>query len=117
MLMKRSYLHYQTPRGRSLGFSASFTPVFSDKECKHPSYNERGDMLCALNITFCNRKDKHFNKKIAREILNSRQTNIVRVRDLPKLLCDAAINSVGGPAQARYYTVPDDFAFILKRFV
>lgn len=70
-------------------------------------------MLCCLNITFCNSKDKHFNKRIAREVLNSRQTEVVRVRDLPRLLCEAAHT-----CKDNYYgIVEDDFNFILKRFV
>lgn len=114
MLQKRTYLHYQTPRGKSLGFTAAFTPLFADTDCSVPLLNDRGDMLCAYNITICNRKDKHFNKRIAREVLETRETTVVRVRDLPVLLADAATRSVGSGS---WFADPDDFNFILKRFV
>lgn len=78
MIKNELFFHYQTPKGRSLGFSAL---MMQDKD----------DPLVAwIAITRCNKHDKSFNKKIAREVLRNRALQAVRVKDIPKLFAEEA---------------------------
>src|SRR6266478_5810499 len=97
MLKKPFYVHVQTPGGRSLGFSALIDWVvpFNGPDA-YKNFNN-GDMMCFVAITYCNAKDKHFNKKIARQVLANKAQELVRVRDLPIVLGKADRKAYGLP--------------------
>lgn len=107
--MKTSYVHCQTPHGRSLGFSAKI--VFDDED------SGANGKVCSLAITFCNKKDKHFNKKIARAELEKKELVTERCVDVPRLLAEAQdrcyrpIDRLG----MRYSTTT--WNYILRRFL
>ncbi len=83
MIKKELFFHEQTPAGRSIGFSAIFVP---DKVGK----DSNGNSVVWMAITFCNKKDRFFNKKIARKVLRDRPLELVKVKDIPAKLADAA---------------------------
>lgn len=90
MLTKELFFHQQTPNGRSLGFSAIFMPAKQGD-----MVSERNELQVWAAITFCNKKDKAFSKKIARTVLRERPMELVRVKDIPKLLSNARDKAVG----------------------
>lgn len=113
MLAVDSFVHVQTPCGRSLGFSALISHTLTKDR-----YNKRGDMQCFLALTFCNKKDRHFCKAVARAQLREKQQQLVRVRDLPLLLAEARIKALGDEERGgpnKYHV--SDYNYILKRFV
>jgi len=63
MLKQELCFHQQTPHERSLGFSAIFMP-----ETRNP-IDDSGHTLVWMATTRCNKKDKAFNKKFARNYL------------------------------------------------
>ena len=87
MITKELFFHEQTPGGRSLGFSAIFVP------CKGPNKDQQGNTLVWMAITFCNKKDSFFNKKIARKVLRDRPLELVKAKDIPAKLADASNKS------------------------
>lgn len=115
MIKKELFFHEQTPEGRSLGFSAIFVPDNKGGQ------DAQGNSIVWLAITFCNRKDKFFNKKIARKTLRDRPLEMVKVKDLPYKLGEASWHaqgydtgkeSVGMPAQHAWH-----YSSILRHFV
>ena len=115
----KTYVHTQTPRGRSLGFSAQI-----EQGAETFSYgshtDEQGRMVCAFRLTFCNSKDKHFNKKIARNVLAEKEPRIVRVVDLPRLLAEAEADAQGVKNEDWFDYVEvmtTGYNYILRRFV
>jgi len=85
MIKKELFFHEQTPHGRSLGFSAIFVPLSGTG----PHLDEKGNSQVGMAITFCNKKDRFFNKKIARATLRDRPLELVRVKDIPWKLAEA----------------------------
>lgn len=73
MIKDELFFHFQTPYGRSLGFSAL---MMQDKVDPFKAW---------VGITRCNKHDKAFSKKIARQVLRNRALQEVRVRDIPEL--------------------------------
>ncbi len=114
MLIKDSFLHIQTPKGRSLGFSAIFSPPAITE-----MRNERGDTLCWFAVTFCNTKDKHFCKKLARAALMEKAQTLVRARDVPLLLAKAEYKARGWRIfeDGEEKHLADKYNFVLRRFV
>lgn len=108
-----SFIHVQTPKGRSLGFSALFTDVSDMAE----SRNKQGDLMCWFTITFCNKKDKHFCKKLAREALREKAQEWVRVRDLPKILSKAEARCCAIKWGEHAAAQESRYNFVLRRFV
>lgn len=98
MLKNELFFHYQTPHGRSLGFSALMK---QDKADPFSAY---------VAITRCNKHDKSFNKKIAREILRNRELQPVRVKDIPTLFQQEAARC--GESVHR-----DMFSNLLRKFL
>lgn len=94
MLTKELFFHQQTPFGKSLGFSAIFVPQNQGGQAA-VKFNDKGDQLTWMAITFCNKNDKAFSKKIARTVLRNRALEEVRVKDIPMLLQNAAMKSMG----------------------
>ena len=88
MIKKELFFHEQTPTGRSLGFSAIFVP---DKVGK----DANGNSVVWMAITFCNKKDRFFNKKIARQVLRDRPLELVKVKDIPHKLAEAGRKACG----------------------
>ena len=91
MLKKELFFHAnlcasakEYPGARSIGFSAIFVPP---KEVD--TFNSNGDLMVWMAITHCNKKDRFFNKKIARAVLRERALELVRVRDVPSKLREA----------------------------
>lgn len=111
MLKKELFFHSNTAghynKPRSLGFSAIFLPP---KQVD--AFNENGDLQVWAAITYCNKADKQFSKKIARAVLRGRAMELVRCRDVPKLLADAA-NKASSIAYHSY----NDFASVLRHFL
>lgn len=119
--MKTSYVHVQTPHGRSLGFSArilafGITPTFEDDDSEvgvnEGRHNDKGDRMCFLSITYCNKKDKHFCKRTAREELASKPEEWVRCKDVPKMLAAAHAR-----AMRVAHIDPSKYNYILGRFL
>lgn len=77
MLKQPLFFHQQTPNGKSLGFSAMMVQ------------DQTNPLMAKIAITFCNKKDKSFNKKVAREVLRSRALEDVPVKDIPVCLARA----------------------------
>lgn len=98
MIKNELFFHYQTPRGRSLGFS-----VLMKQDSVDP-------LVAHIAITRCNKHDKAFNKKIAREVLRSRELKEVRVRDIPALLTEQA-------ALCGDFATPGMFLNIVRKFL
>lgn len=110
MLKQDRFFHYQATKGaRSLGFSCYFA-----KPKVNELVNERGELQVWMNMTRANKADGSFNKKIARAVLRERQMELVRVRDIPAIICNAANKTEGNNA---YSVKAGDFASLLKYFV
>lgn len=93
MLQKEVFFHEQTPfSSHSLGFSAVFVPAIYHSDGS-PEVNKKGDLMVWMGITHCNKKDKHFNKKIARAVLRQRAMELVRCKDVPGLLAAARVKA------------------------
>lgn len=107
--MKTSYVHVQTPFGRSLGFSAKLE---RDPDVMPHTRDDKGNTLCNLSITFCNKKDKHFDKKVARAELANKEPQLVRVRDVPNLLALAETRATG-----MWMGDANRYNYVLRRFV
>ena len=107
----KTYIHTQTPGGRSLGFSA---------QMENPYRGDSGRTMVFLSLTFCNSKDKHFNKKVARAALAEKEARAVRVVDLPRLLAEAEADAVG-VCNEHWFELVDaltpDYNYVLRRFV
>lgn len=91
---------------RSIGFSAIFVPP---KEVH--TFNQNGDLMVWMAITHCNKKDRFFNKKIARATLRERALELVRVRDVPLKLREAY------DACSELKSVYGQFDGVLRHFV
>jgi hypothetical protein len=102
-----TFLHVQTPKGRSLGFSALMSQI-SDSTNR---YDRQGHLCCWLNTTTCNKKDKHFNKKIARAQLREKAQEKVRVRDLPLIFAALEVRC------SREMVESGKYNFVLRKFV
>jgi len=111
MLKRDTFLHFQTPKRRSLGFSALMSPVPPG----YTSFNLHGDMMVWVGITRCNSHDRNFCKKTARAVLREKQQEYVRVRDLPELFAKTARRC--GLSAEEYGASEEDFAYILRKFV
>ena len=111
MITRTSYVHVQTPRGKSLGFSAMFQPLSKSLFVGDVPTNSKGDILCHMSLTYCNLKDKHFCKKIAREELKKKAPQEVRVRDVPKILAAAESRC------SKRVTSSVRYNYVLARFV
>ena len=107
MLKKEFYYHEQTVGGRSLGFSAIFVP-----DSKGPLFNSNGDLMVWMGMTFCNKKDRFFNKKIARQVLREKPLEVVRVRDIPKWLMMA-----NNKATKTDIVEQSSYDWIIKKFI
>lgn len=94
MLNKEMFFHQQTPAGKSLGFSVIFVP-HSHEGAATIKFNDKGEQITWMAITFCNKSDRFYSKKIAREILRNRALEEVRVKDIPMLLQNAAMKAYG----------------------
>lgn len=120
--MKTSYVHVQTPFGRSLGFSALLTQMNLGSCDEHRlDPDGSGHQMVEIAITFCNRKDKHFCKATARVELAKKELKLVRVRDVPKMLAEAFAKAayVDSHALAPHHlkSLTRDFNYVLRRFV
>lgn len=106
MLQKEFFYHEQTPlSNHSLGFSAVFMPAVNHHNGSQ-TLNAKGDLMVWMAVTHCNKKDKHFNKKIARAVLRERAMELVRCKDVPELLGRAhakAYHKTYSPLDARMY--------------
>lgn len=116
--MKTSYVHVQTPYGRSLGFSArilAFAPseCSADDEAFGSKWNDKGDAMCYVSVTFCNKKDKHFCKKTARTELETKPEEWVRCRDVPRILGEAMARSMNWKGRVDN----SSFNYVLRRFL
>ena len=112
MLQKEFFYHEQTPfSSHSLGFSAVFVP---HKHGSDHALNDKGDMMVWMAITHCNKKDKHFNKKIARGVLRQRAMELVRCKDVPKLLGAALCKAY---KMKEYDGASRDYNYILRAFL
>lgn len=98
MIKNELFFHYQTPHGRSLGFSALM------------KQDPNNPLVAQVAITRCNKHDKAFNKKIAREVLRSRVLQQIPLRDLPTLLAQHA--ALCGESVDR-----NSFGNILRKFL
>lgn len=100
--MKTSYVHVQTPNGRSLGFSAFLDPYVAAD----------GRVMCEVAITRCNPVDMHFCKRTARENLaNSIASSKVAARDVPAYLAEVKHRCTGKKESSA------QFNYVLKRFL
>lgn len=118
-MQRDSFVHVQTPTGRSLGFSAMISPVRPSAAAGGvSSHDAKGNTLCWIAFTFCNKKDKHFCKKIAREQLWEKQQDMVKVRNLPRLLAEAEYKAWGEhefePPTKEWIS---KYNYVLRRFV
>lgn len=105
MFKQERFIHYQSTshRARHLGFSVLMSPA-------PIPFTPKGEQVVWLTATLCNKNDKHFNKKIAREILRDRPSQQVRVIDLPKILNEFAEKCNNGYCS-------QSFDYVLRYFV
>jgi len=113
MIKKELFFHEQTPYGRSLGFSALFVPLSGTG----PHLDEKGNSQVGMAITFCNKKDRFFNKKIARATLRDRPLELVRVKDIPWKLAEAKHRVMHGITGPDFNGKIGEYATILRHFV
>lgn len=114
-----SYVHKQTKGGRSLGFSAYLSNGFM------PDLPlEDRDLRCEFATTFCNPEDKNFCRAEARRQLASKAPELVKVRDVPRLLALAHLRAEGHKPEAfgEFYNLAlkdltNHYNYVLRRFV
>lgn len=114
--MKTSYVHCKTPYGRQLlGFSAKLVKI---------AKREKGNQMCDIAFTFCNKKDKQFSKAIARQELAEKPLFRVRVLDVPHMLAGARLYAEGYVDEWQKEVDNDpsrhevsQFNYVLRRFV
>lgn len=116
--MHKTYVHVQTPGGRSLGFSVML--VQGNTGYVNIEENGRARQKVLFSLTFCNAKDKHFDKKIARAMLHEKEQRLVDVRELPRLLAEAEADAQG--INPDYWLswvsgTTTRYNYILRRFV
>ena len=115
MIKKELFFHQQTPFGRSLGFSAIFVP------CKGEGIDDKGNLVVWMATTFCNKKDRFFNKKIARKTLRDRPLQLVKVKDIPYKLGEVSWHAygldTGKNAQEMAHNYHWEYNNVLRHFV
>ena len=109
MIRNELFFHYQTPYGRSLDFS-----VLMKQDANDP-------MGVWLSATICNKQDKVFSKKIARQVLRERPLQAFRLRELPSILGELHLRVLNGgfsvPSKEDLKSVAQQYDFILRKFL
>ncbi len=113
MIKNELFFHEQTPHGRSLGFSIRFVPATGVDEV-----NQFGERMVWMASTKCNKKDKAFNKKIARSVLREREHKLVRCKDVPRLMRQVLDEAIYGCMLNDYYNKNSStYNDIMKKFL
>jgi hypothetical protein len=110
--MKTSYVHKKFAGSMPvmLGFSARLDKV--------KKLNKNGEQEVDVSFTFCNKADKQFSKKIARNELADKPKIRIRVLDLPRTLAEADGYAFWGEPEnnPRDWRV-SEYNYVLRRFV
>jgi len=114
MIKQEFFYHEQLSGfGRSLGWSIRLVPTHGTDETNH-----LGERMVWLTSTRCNKKDKFFNKKIARQVLRERTPILVRCKDVPAIM--RQLNDVceyGSVGNSKYIEHGMEYNHILKKFL
>ena len=114
MIKTELFFHSQLGYARSLGFSARFTPAAT-------LMDQEGHPVIQMALTQCNKNDKVFSKKIARQVLREREGQTVRVRDVPSLMAAAYLKAVHGGFHevndATINHISEGYNFLLRKFI